>query len=109
MGYREKFFANNSSNHGWYTCISCGRNFHKGDIDIDHIIPQSRGGTDELENLQCMCKHCNRSKQADTRYVDEDLVANVTGIRLGNRDEIDIIDEAADEYERKRKGIRFFK
>lgn len=61
-GYRDTYFANNESNHGWYTCVRCGKKLRKGDADIDHIIPQSRGGSDGINNLQCMCKHCNRSK-----------------------------------------------
>ena len=51
--YRELWFQNNESNHGWYTCVRCGKNFRKKDIDIDHIIPQNRGGKDNLNNLQC--------------------------------------------------------
>lgn len=92
MGYREKWFSNNNSNHGWYTCISCGKNFRKGDIDIDHIIPQNHGGTDDLDNLQCMCKHCNRSKQDDTKFTDEDIVGNITGVRIGTHDDITNLD-----------------
>ena len=29
---------------------------------IDHIIPSSVGGTDELDNLALACFHCNRKK-----------------------------------------------
>lgn len=71
--YREKWFANNKSDHGWYTCARCKGKFRKADIDIDHIIPQNRGGTDDLWNLQCMCKHCNRSKQDDIKDTLPDL------------------------------------
>ena len=46
----------------------------KRDIDIDHIIPQKYGGSDELYNLQCMCKHCNRSKQAKLKGVPGNFV-----------------------------------
>lgn len=28
----------------------------------DHIIPRSKGGPDDLDNLQPMCIHCNRDK-----------------------------------------------
>lgn len=63
--YRDDWFDNNDSNYGWYTCVRCGKKLRKGDIDIDHIIPQSYGGGDDLNNLQCMCRHCNRSKQDD--------------------------------------------
>ena len=63
MGYREIYFDKNKSNHGWYTCVRCGKKLRKSDVDIDHIIPQSRGGSDNILNLQCMCKTCNRSKQ----------------------------------------------
>ena len=31
-------------------------------MEVDHILPRSRGGTDHVENLQLLCAHCNRSK-----------------------------------------------
>ncbi len=73
-GYREKYFDRNPGNYGWYTCVHCGRKFRKGDMDIDHIIPQSRGGSDHEWNLQCLCVHCNRSKQDDIRDSAGDMV-----------------------------------
>ncbi len=32
------------------------------EITIDHIIPQSKGGTDCITNVICCCLSCNRSK-----------------------------------------------
>ncbi|MGO0904097.1 HNH endonuclease [Clostridioides difficile] len=62
-GYRDNWFDNNDSDYGWYTCVRCGKKLRKGNVDIDHIIPQKYGGKDNLNNLQCMCKSCNRSKK----------------------------------------------
>lgn len=31
-------------------------------LQIDHVIPVSRGGTDALDNLVVACGRCNRSK-----------------------------------------------
>lgn len=67
-GYREKWFENNDSNYGWYTCVRCGKKLRKGDVDIDHIIPQSYGGSHNINNLQCMCRTCNRSKRDDVDF-----------------------------------------
>ena len=64
MGYREDWFKDNESNHGWYTCSKCGKKIRKAEVDIDHIIPQKYLKIDHVGNLQCLCKHCNRSKQA---------------------------------------------
>ena len=47
-GYREDWFNNNESNHGWYTCVRCGKKLRKGDVDVDHIIPQNKGGRHDL-------------------------------------------------------------
>lgn len=75
--YRDKWFAANPSITGLYRCRNCGKLFKKQDIDIDHIIPRNKGGTDDLWNLQPMCKHCNRSKSDDTIETAPDLAKNV--------------------------------
>ena len=31
---------------------------------VDHIVPLKHGGTDTLDNVQLLCKHCNSSKGA---------------------------------------------
>lgn len=63
----------NISNYGWYTCAHCGRKLRKGDVDIDHILPRSKGGIDNPRNLQCLCVHCNRSKGNKTDNTKADL------------------------------------
>lgn len=30
--------------------------------DVDHIVPAHRGGTDALDNLQSLCRHCHNTK-----------------------------------------------
>jgi len=47
---------------GW-KCFYCGS---ENDLTIDHKIPRSRGGGDEVENLTCACRSCNSSKGAKT-------------------------------------------
>jgi hypothetical protein len=42
-----------------YTCQWCGAYGNTA----DHILPVSKGGSDELENLVCACKKCNYSRQ----------------------------------------------
>ena len=32
-------------------------------LEIDHIVPESRGGSDELDNLCAACRQCNGYKQ----------------------------------------------
>lgn len=64
MGYRDNWFRNNKPlAFGKYRCVSCGGLFRKDEIEIDHRIPKRDGGTDDLWNLQPMCRHCNRSKR----------------------------------------------
>lgn len=76
--YRKKFFNDkaNKSKNGLYKCVRCGRKFTKNQIDVDHIIPQSLGGSDDLGNLQCLCVHCNRSKGNDISHTLDDLKDN---------------------------------
>jgi len=43
-------------------CALCGATKDTALLDIDHIIPRSRGGKTEYSNLQVLCAKCNRSK-----------------------------------------------
>ena len=43
-------------------CNGCGTSFEPQHLEIDHIIPKSLGGSNELENLQLLCGNCNRIK-----------------------------------------------
>ena len=43
-------------------CAGCRVMFPFRNFTVDHIIPQSRGGTDHLDNLQLLCGACNSLK-----------------------------------------------
>lgn len=43
-------------------CAYCGQRRKLKNMTVDHIIPLSKGGTDDISNLQCTCKMCNRLK-----------------------------------------------
>ena len=48
-----------------YTCCNCGNSTHAEPnllLEIDHIIPVSKGGRTEESNLQTLCWKCNRAK-----------------------------------------------
>ena len=44
------------------TCQYCGRHFKTRELNIDHVVPRSRGGADTWENLVCACVECNIRK-----------------------------------------------
>ena len=44
-------------------CAICGDFVPYEDFTVDHIFPVSKGGKNELSNLQCTCKSCNTMKQ----------------------------------------------
>jgi hypothetical protein len=48
-----------------FTCCNCGNSIHIEPnllLEIDHIIPVSKGGCTVEDNLQTLCWKCNRSK-----------------------------------------------
>ena len=47
-----------------YKCVYCGRSSQQIDLEIDHIIPYSKGGSNQIDNLQSLCFDCNRGKGA---------------------------------------------
>lgn len=50
-----------------YTCIKCGQSPAKNptnvELEVDHILPVARGGNNDVENLQTLCRKCNQGKK----------------------------------------------
>lgn len=43
-----------------YTCQQCG--IISLELECDHILNKAQGGTDDLDNLQSLCKSCHAKK-----------------------------------------------
>jgi hypothetical protein len=59
LGKRIRFEIFDRDN---FTCQYCGRMPPDVMLEVDHIIPVSKGGSNEPENLRTSCAACNRGK-----------------------------------------------
>lgn len=65
--YRQARFLNREIPKGWKfnrTCVYCQKTGVP--LEIEHIIPKSRGGTNRVSNLTIACKPCNDKKGSKT-------------------------------------------
>lgn len=46
-----------------YRCIKCGARPPDVELEVDHIVPVSRAGTNDLANLRTLCHSCNQGKK----------------------------------------------
>ena len=53
------------------TCAGCRVLFPFRNMTVDHVVAQSKGGSDHLDNLQLLCGACNSMKgtQSQERFV----------------------------------------
>lgn len=68
-GRRDRISAQKSLavfDHDGYRCRRCGA---RQKLTVDHILPQSKGGTSDFTNLQTLCETCNQWKS--DQIIDE--------------------------------------
>ena len=62
-----------------FRCELCGISAEQKALEVDHIVPRKRGGSDEKSNLQALCYSCNAMKRdrddTDFREVKESYQA----------------------------------
>ena len=61
IGNGKRFNVLNRDN---FTCTYCGRSRDEDNVklEIDHIVPVTKGGTNSEDNLTTSCYECNRGK-----------------------------------------------
>jgi 5-methylcytosine-specific restriction endonuclease McrA len=69
-----------------WTCLYCGRDMTRcepGELTLDHITPQSRGGTTDNSNLVTCCRSCNSRKQDKPwrQFAAPEAVRRITNAR----------------------------
>jgi len=67
-----------------FRCQYCGITAGLFDLTIDHILPRSRGGQTEADNLCAACFACNQRKGNSTpEEARMPLLANPTALTYG--------------------------
>lgn len=49
-----------------FRCLACGRSLRRArpfDVTLDHVLPTSKGGSNDPDNLYTCCRSCNSSRQ----------------------------------------------
>lgn len=59
---KPRFSKGNVYLRDMYTCQYCEEKFGKRELTLDHVLPISRGGRTEWENIVAACNPCNSTK-----------------------------------------------
>ncbi|MBN2866366.1 MAG: RRXRR domain-containing protein [Thiotrichales bacterium] len=59
LGYEVKEYLLYKHNH---TCAYCSGASKDVRLEVEHVIPKSKGGTDSVKNLVTTCRSCNEAK-----------------------------------------------
>ena len=57
-----KFTRRNIYEHYSYKCCYCGKKFSTHELNLEHVLPRSRGGKTDWSNIVTACMPCNLRK-----------------------------------------------
>lgn len=67
-----------------FKCVYCGMPGTHCVLEVDHVVPVARGGTNELSNLAASCADCNAGKSS--RVVPLDQLPEAVAQRIHEAD-----------------------
>jgi hypothetical protein len=65
-----------------YTCQECGEPLREQEMEFDHRIPRSLGGTSDEHNIRVTCLKCNRKKGNKAPTVGQEEAGLLAAIQL---------------------------
>lgn len=86
-----------------FQCQYCGQLPPKVILEIDHIHPVSKGGTNDIDNLITACFDCNRGKSNGLIEVAPISVAEKTEILLEKQEQLKAYESLLKSIKRKTK------
>ena len=70
-----------------YRCCGCQCELPIHVLEIDHVIPTSKGGLDQAKNIQLLCSYCNKTKgNRDMEYLRRRLIEKGIALQFGSHD-----------------------
>ena len=82
-----------------FTCQYCGRKAPEVELEIDHIVPVAKGGSNEIDNLITACHECNNGKF--DRCLEDPAEFQTVNAEKIRADAIPIIRDAIENAKRK--------
>jgi len=64
-------------------CARCGENTPPNQMEDDHTVPISKGGTNRAENRRLLCRTCNRSKSDADPFTESKRTGQTITEQLG--------------------------
>jgi len=64
-------------------CAYCGKEIEFKDMQVDHIVPKRRDGTDDFDNLNPACRRCNHYKSSLTLEGFRDTIEKIPEKLMG--------------------------
>jgi len=96
-GYISGSMRYNVLNDAKFRCELCGVSADTKALEVDHIMPRNKGGSDDISNLQALCYSCNAMKRdkdsTDFRRVRESYEVREEGCLFCEIQKERILDE----------------